>query len=208
MSLTESLGRLLGNIKGEEIAGKRAKQAGKDYWGRIDSANWEPEYASQHAPAYQQTKSPVARAYLESFLTGNNADAVQGTRLGGTEQKAATTQNFNQAYGGWDKLQQQQNAELSDNARFQPTPITRPVRDDHKEQAARNPWASDYEKQIGRNLSNEEIARIGKWQTYAQMEPTGQYLKGLRSRTPQQLEAMLASGSDDFAEALRAQGGR
>lgn len=159
MGLFESAGKTAGMFKGASDARDREREAKRDYWARLDAMNLKPYQVSEQAPAYQQTKSPVARAYLESFLTGNNADAVQGTRLGGTAEKTAVGQNFNQAYGGWDKLQKQQNADLSDNTRFQPKPIdfeANPIRDEHKEAYVGNKYLAQYEKLLGRKLTDEE----------------------------------------------------
>jgi hypothetical protein len=159
MGLFESAGKVIGTMKGASDARERGREAKRDYWARLDAMNLEPYQVSEQAPAYEQTKSPVARAYLESFLTGSNADAVQGTRLGGTEARQATQNNFNQAYGGWDKLQKQQNADLSNNERFQPKPIdfeADPVRDEKKETHIRSPYVSQIEKKIGRPLTPEE----------------------------------------------------
>lgn len=164
MGLFESAGKVIGTMKGASDARNRAHDAKRDYWSRLDAMNLTPYQVSEQAPAYQQTKSPVARAYLESFLTGNNADAVQGTRLGGTAEKTAVGQNFNQAYGGWDKLQKQQNADLSDNTRFQPKPIdfeADPVRDEKKETYVRSPYVSQIEKKLGRPLTLEEAKIVG-----------------------------------------------
>lgn len=203
MGLFDSIGKMVGNIKGEQQAGKRAAQAERDHWKRIEAGNWEPEYASQHAPEYQQTKSPVARAYLESFLTGTNQDAVQGTRLGSSGPLGAKAQaqaGFNQAYGGWDKLRADSASELSDNERFKPTPITRPVREQSNETALRYPWAVRYEKKLGRSLTPDEIEVLARWRdgkgkgvfdTKAKLMDAW-----LETATPQQLEEAFRSKRD------------
>lgn len=206
MGLFDSIGKMVGNIKGQQQAGKRAAQAEKDYWKRIDAGNWEPEYSSQHAPEYQQTKSPVARAYLESFLTGNNADAVQGTRAGSSGPlgaKAVAQNGFNQAYGGWDKLQAQSAAELNDNTRFKPAPVSRPVRDETTEAASRYPWSKDWEKRLGRPLTAQELEMVNKWRGGSPISMDRKLVDGLlKNGTPEQIEAALGSGSDSALGAL------
>jgi hypothetical protein len=157
--LLEAGGNVIGGVIDADNAKDRKKEAMRDYWARLDAMNLEPYQVSKQAPAYQQTKSPVARAYLESFLTGNNADAIQGTRLGATDQKATTQRNFDQAYGGWDKLQKQQNAELADNTRFQPKSIDygeNPIRKEKEEAYVKNPNVAKLESLLGRKLTPAE----------------------------------------------------
>lgn len=95
---------------------------------RINSLDWEPEYASQHAPTYQRSQSPVARAYLESMLTGSNPDTTPTTQHNapGIQQEAA--QRFGNTYGSWGALQAKQ-AQLDADTPWKVTPITRKVKD-------------------------------------------------------------------------------
>jgi hypothetical protein len=206
MGLFDSIGKMVGNIKGQQQAGKRAAQAEKDYWKRIEAGNWEPEYASEHAPGYQQTKSPVARAYLESFLTGDNPDAVQGTRAGSSGPlgtKAVAQNQFNQAYGGWDKLQAQSAAELGDNQRFQPTPVSRPVRDETTEAAARYPWSKDWETKLGRPLTPQELELVNKWRGGSSISIDRRMADSLlKNGTAEQIASALRSGSDSALGAM------
>jgi hypothetical protein len=112
---------------GMRKAGERAQDARRDYWERFQAADFEPEYLSDHAPEFKKANSPVARAYLESFLTGSNPDAIQGTRLGADGERAAAAQRFDRDYGGMDKLVRDSAREQADNSRFEVTPIDRPV---------------------------------------------------------------------------------
>lgn len=95
-----------------------ADQARWDAQNRLRSLDWSPTYASDQAPDFQKAQSPAARAYLESFLSGSNPNAIQGTRLGAPQQKAAASDQFDQAYGGWDKVAAQQQAADGNSSRF------------------------------------------------------------------------------------------
>lgn len=160
MGILESTGNMIGKFFDHKAAKRRQRDASNDYWNRLEAMNTEPTQVSEVAPEYQQTKSPVARAYLESFLTGMNQDGTQGTRLGGDATKSAQQAQFNATYGGWDKLQQQSNNEISNNDRFKVTPITEPVRKEHEEAKVENKFQSDYEKVLGRPLTAEEAKLI------------------------------------------------
>lgn len=198
MALIKSITDLAGNIKAGERAGERAKQAEKSYWDRIEAANFEPEYASQHAPQFQKANSPVARAYLESFLTGSNPAAVQSTRLGAQFDKDAAQKKFNQAYGGWDKLGAEQRAENADNSRFKVTPITRLVQEPDAEVSAKYPQFGDLQKKLGRKLSTEEAEYlVERWGGGNRMFGKGGPLAGdtkgmvLMGRSPEEIERIL-----------------
>ncbi len=86
---------------------KQSRQQGLDL---VANQDWEPDLSSDHIAPYQRSQSPVADAFLESMLTGQNPAAVQSTRLGSDRAKAAATQGFNQSYGGFDALRQRQQA--------------------------------------------------------------------------------------------------
>jgi hypothetical protein len=182
--------------KKEKNAAARAKAANDEYWARIDAANWEPEYASQHAPKFQKSSSPVARAYLESFLTGTNPAMVQGTALGADEAKATATQDFNQRYGGWDKIQAKQNAYANDNSRYAVTPITRQVRDESRETGIKHPWLAQYEEKLGRTFSPEEAEDLAKIRTGGKKDIAGRPIIDTEIRLgmdKEKLERYLAS---------------
>lgn len=199
MGLFESATNLVSNMQAGKRAGQRAKQAEKSYWDRIDAANFEPEYGSQHAPEFKKAESPVARAYLESFLTGSNPAAIQSTRLGADVDKAAAQSKFNQAYGGWDKLQAQQQAAQADNSRFKVAPIVRPVQDADDEVSARNPQFADLEKKLSRKLSADEAQYlIDEWggnnKMFGKAGPIMGDGKGfwLMNRSPEEIERILS----------------
>jgi hypothetical protein len=78
----------------------RAQQtARKDRMSLVDQLDWEPAYASENAPTYQKTKSPVARGYLESLLLGQNPDATWEGETNAKYKKAAQQRTTNNLYG-------------------------------------------------------------------------------------------------------------
>lgn len=118
MALFDTLGDLSSNVFDVFNARGREKQAkAEDEWRRKD-LNFDPAYASEAAPQFQVASSPVARAYLESFLTGDNADAIQGTRLGADAQKDAAKKSFADRYGGIDALLARGKATREDPSRY------------------------------------------------------------------------------------------
>jgi hypothetical protein len=97
----------------KEAAGKSARDAREARTQGLDmvaNQDWEPELASDHIGTYQRSQSPVARSFLESFLTGNNPAAVQDVRLGSQRDAAKKQAGFDQAYGGFDQLRRKQRA--------------------------------------------------------------------------------------------------
>lgn len=105
----------------KDLAKDQKQQAAKieqQKWDAIKASDFDPTYASDLAPQFQRDTSPVARAYLESFLTGTNADAVQGTRAGAKDQKADAQQGFNNRYGTWDTLTNKQREIEQDVGRY------------------------------------------------------------------------------------------
>jgi hypothetical protein len=106
------------------IGAKQKEDAQKAEFGRLederksalamgDALKWTPEMVSKSLGSYQRSKSPVADAFLGSFLSGNNDQAIQSTRAGAPRMQAAAKASFDQQYGGWDKLRQQ-DAEMRD----------------------------------------------------------------------------------------------
>jgi hypothetical protein len=74
---------------------EKARSATKKKKAQAESLNWDPVYASDLAPTYQKTESPVARSYLESFLLGNNPDATfsGSPNAGAVKSTQQTSQN-------------------------------------------------------------------------------------------------------------------
>ena len=81
-------------------ASKNKQDAAKNRQQQMDftkSLPWEPAYASQTAPVYQQSQSPLARKYLETILTGDNpAMTFSGSPNAAAVKSAAVARgNFN-----------------------------------------------------------------------------------------------------------------
>lgn len=89
----------------EQLA--RAEQQRKDALAMGNKLDWSPEMVSKALGSYQRSQSPVADAFIGSFLSGANDQAIQSTRAGAPRAQAAARQTFDQQYGGWDKLRQQ-----------------------------------------------------------------------------------------------------
>lgn len=107
----DSIGAAVGAEKRRKEAVKESRRAREDRERALamaTEANYDPFLVSQQIDPYQRSQSPVARGYLESFLTGANPQAVQGTRAGAPAQQRAAQGRFDQAYGGWDQLRAKQ----------------------------------------------------------------------------------------------------
>ncbi len=109
----DSIGAAVGANRRLQQAKKETRAAKSDRERALAmaaEANYNPFLVSDIIDPYQRSQSPVARGYLESFLTGANPQAVQGVRAGARPQQAAAQQGCNQAYGGWDELRAKQRA--------------------------------------------------------------------------------------------------
>jgi hypothetical protein len=89
----------LGGYFAKRKDARAQERARKDRMGLVDQLDWEPTYASENAPTYQKTKSPVARGYLESLLLGQNPDATWEGETNAKYKKAAQTRTTNNLYG-------------------------------------------------------------------------------------------------------------
>jgi hypothetical protein len=76
--------------------------------GLVEGLDWTPERVSAALGSYQRSKSPVADAWMQSMLTGDNPDAIADTRAGAKRQKAQAQQRFDATTGGWDKIRAEQ----------------------------------------------------------------------------------------------------
>jgi hypothetical protein len=89
----------------------RTEQNTKNYYGdknnylhALKGLDFQPAYAGDAIGPYKRSESPVARAYLESLLTGDNPQAAASPWSTPTDQVAAK-QGFEGRYGGgYDKL--------------------------------------------------------------------------------------------------------
>lgn len=129
MGLFDSIvgaGKAVGDRKAAEKTAKSNKQARQQGMDMVANQDWQPELASDHIAPYQRAQSPVADAFLSSFLTGSNPAAVQSTRAGSGQQKAQAQQAFDRGYGGWDKLRADQ-AALEQSTPWAVKPFTQPA---------------------------------------------------------------------------------
>lgn len=123
MGLFESglgaFGTWLGNKKNVQAA-KDNRQQQLDFVGGL---NWQPQYSQElMGSQYQKSKSPLARSYLESILTGNNP----ATTFSGSPNAAAVKQGQQQSkdamYGSDAVLQRQSDSNATYNPYTTKTP--------------------------------------------------------------------------------------
>lgn len=105
------------NVPKQLFNARAAKENSKDSAYQRDlamrlfqSQNHQPELMSRHIGPYQRSQSPVADAFLESLLTGQNPGAVQGTRAGAAGARASAQRGFDASTGGFDALRARQRA--------------------------------------------------------------------------------------------------
>lgn len=113
---------LAGGMMANRQNAKAARQNKKDQIGLIDKLDWDPMYASDTTPMYKPTQSPVARAYLESMLTGSNPDTTYSTRPNAAATKATQQASQNAMYGTPEERVAQQRALQSQPLYTVPTP--------------------------------------------------------------------------------------
>jgi hypothetical protein len=131
--LFESLGKYGGDLYQIYNAQKRQEDARQEYEDRFNKMDLQYAQTAETAPEYKVAESPVARAYLESFLTGSNPDAIQGTRLGADATREQAAGDFKRDYGTYSDLVRSGREERSDG-RFHVDP-SRPVDEDQWGQA-------------------------------------------------------------------------
>lgn len=105
------VGNMYQGITGAK-AGKKAKKDAyrnqTNYYADLDLSRevaarnkYDPTYESQLIGPYQRSESPAARAYLESMLTGDNAQAAASPW---DDQRVAAQGRSNDRYGSYDDL--------------------------------------------------------------------------------------------------------
>lgn len=132
---------------------RELRQQGLDYAAGLD---WEPELLSDHAPVYQRSQSPIADAFLQSLLTGQNPAAVQGTRQGAGRLKAGAQRSFDQSTGGFDALRARQR-EMEQATPWTPKPFTRPAVTEQDRWQSQSPALA----RMGITASEDETLRGG-----------------------------------------------
>ncbi len=81
------------------MRGSDVKRNEKKRLRAINSLDWEPAYASEYAPTFQKAESPVARSFLESFLSGANPAAIRPGAPGANVAKVQAQAQQNEMYG-------------------------------------------------------------------------------------------------------------
>lgn len=128
---------MIGDAIGEGVQARKqlkaAKDAQKDAKKDRERALWiqqqqdyTPEYAADHIGPYQRSESPVADAFLQSFLTGDNSSALQGTRRGAPQLQAAADARSAQRFGSVDQLLAKER-ELKASTPWEVKPFTREI---------------------------------------------------------------------------------
>jgi hypothetical protein len=155
----------LGIFQKRANAKKEREQAQRDADTRqklLASLDYEPMYASQTTPTYQRTQSPVARSYIESFLTGSNPDATFSGSPNANYQKSQQQTAQNKAFG----TPQQRIAQQRSFLQEQPWKVATPTRTVKASQAAAQQTVADENllNPKGTNLrfTPEEIAYARK----------------------------------------------
>lgn len=85
--------------KGAKDQQKAAEAAAAKRMNLIQSLDFTPAYTSDLAPTYKRTESPVARSWIESFLSGNNPDAISPTSPNAAVKKQRAQQSQNAMFG-------------------------------------------------------------------------------------------------------------
>jgi len=87
---------------------------------------FEPMYASERAPTFQRSQSPVARAYLESMLMGNNPDSTFSGEVNADVTKQQQQASRDQVFGTPEQLKAKQD-ELFAQTPWKVTPPNKPM---------------------------------------------------------------------------------
>jgi hypothetical protein len=87
-------GALEGVMRGSDVKSNEKKRLKA-----INSVDWRPAYASEYTPTFKKAESPVARAYLESMLTGSNPAAIRPGAPGASVAKSLAQSQQNEMYG-------------------------------------------------------------------------------------------------------------
>ncbi len=193
-SIGTGFGRLIGK-NNENKANQRAmEEARRQRFSIINSLDWEPTYASQVVQPYQKTQSPLASAFINSYLMGDNPASISSTRAGAPQLKAAAQTRMNANFGTPQDLLAQQTAAQTVNPYTFNTP-TRPVMNQQNETAMYkgahpNADRSGFDQDLYKQLVDKGLVRDGD-DTWAYKPELAPALKGA-----------LAAGDVDAAKFL------
>lgn len=208
MGIGDSIGAAVAAKHKEKAAKRELSAARRDRELAVRmaaGANYEPDLISEHIGPYQRSQSPVARGYLESFLTGANPQAVQGVRAGAPKAQAAAQAAQTQAYGGWDELRAKQRA-MEQSTPWDIKPFDKPiVNEDMKANALQQYSDPVAEKRWG--LSQDQVRGL---QDYGiTFDGRGGWhgdKGGDATKTAEALRGMVEHGDTGAVERFLAQG--
>lgn len=139
-------------------AAQRDRQAGVQFAENLD---WSPERVRDQVGTFKRSESPIADAFLQSFLTGDNPAGIQGTRAGAKFDKADAQQRFNTNFGGWDALRARQREVDASTPWKLPMPTGKTY--DDKLAAGPEGQLSEAERKKLRDLTGGMVDSSGKW---------------------------------------------
>ncbi len=145
MGIGDNIGKAVGAQKQLTESKKEQRRMRADRERALGIAaeqDWEPTYMSDHMPAYERSTSPLADAFLESMLTGDNPNAVQGTRAGAPQLQAAAQGRSDRRFGPADALLAKQR-EMEASQPWKVKPFEEPVIGDEERFNAQNSMAVD-----------------------------------------------------------------
>ncbi len=126
MDLAERAGGTFFGWMGARKGERQAKRARRERMDLVNSMDWEPELASTNVTPYQKTNSPVARAYVESLLLGQNPDLTFSGETNADFKRAAQERTSANLYGTPAELAAKGAAAQAENP-YEVTTPTRPV---------------------------------------------------------------------------------
>lgn len=112
MGLTKDIATTITKLKESKRQRKDAEKRYRELLATVQAQDWEPTYTADlfknnqfgGTASFGRTQSPMARAYLESFLSGSNPNAMSSLMDPTGEQRTKAEAQFNNRYGGWDEL--------------------------------------------------------------------------------------------------------
>lgn len=148
MDLGERIGGLVGGWIGDKKREREEKRAREERMKLVERMDWEPEFASTNTQAYQKTDSPVARAYIESLVLGQNPDLTYSGETNAEFKKAAQQRTQANLYGTTAQLAKKGAEALAKD----PYKLTQPSR-------SVGPRSLDQGGDLGRTRTTDEMAK-------------------------------------------------
>lgn len=146
MGLVKDVYTLGGSFKQAKENRKAARDERTRNMALLNGLDFEPMYASETVPTYQKTQSPVARSYLESFLSGNNPNMTFSGAPNAAVTKAAQQRAQNAMFGTPEQRVAQQR-QIDTQTPWQVKTPTRKVKSEANEPArvaAENPLLAEF----------------------------------------------------------------